>query len=66
MPSGMNPSVVRRRLIWNLAAAGLFVTLAIVLSVSAWVRAVLVVAAVLELGFAALVRRVLARHQSAR
>ena len=55
-----------RRLIWNLAAAVLFVVLAVVLPVPVWVRVVLAIAAVLELGFAALARAVLTRRRDAR
>lgn len=57
--------MIRRRLIWNLAAAVLFVILALVLPVPAWARVVLAVAAVLELGFAALARSVMAKQQNA-
>jgi hypothetical protein len=46
--------MIRRRMVWNLAAAVLFLVLAAALPIPIWGRAALGVAALMELGFAAL------------
>jgi hypothetical protein len=58
--------VIRRRMVWNLAAAVLFLVLAVALPIPIWGRVVLGVAALVELGFAAFARSVLAMHPNAR
>jgi hypothetical protein len=58
--------MIRRRMVWNLAAAVLFLVLAVARPLPIWGRAALGVAALVELGFAVLARNVLAKHPSAR
>jgi hypothetical protein len=64
-PSGQAKDMIRRRMVWNLAAAVLFLVLAVALPIPVWGRAVLGVAALVELGLAAFARFVLARNQNA-
>jgi hypothetical protein len=63
-PRGQAEDMIRRRMIWNLTAAILFLVLAVTLPVPVWGRAVLGVAALLELCLAAFARSVLTSHQN--